>query len=135
QNPASPQTAQALSRLKKIGRPALAKFVEALGNTRHPEIIEELLAVFLDNETFAFFLNHLTHPNAQVATGIARVFVKSTQYDPNRLLTLWTDTKAPKAILGKILTQRKDQLNLNPLTPFLSTPNLQTLPLLFPCTE
>ena len=121
QNPASPQTVQALSRLKEIGRPALAKFVEALGNARHPEIIEELLAAFLDNETFAFFMSHLTHPNAQVATGIARVFVKSTKYDPNRLLTLLTDAKAPKAALGKILTQRKDHLNVKALIALLGT--------------
>jgi len=121
QNPASPQTVQALSRLKEIGRPALARFVEALGNARHPEIIEELLAAFLDNATFAFFMSHLTHPNAQVATGIARVFVKSTKYDPNRLLTLLTDAKAPKAVLGKILTQRKDQLNVKSLIALLGT--------------
>ena len=121
QNPASPQTVQALSRLKEIGRPALAKFVEALGNARHPESLAELLAAFLDNETFAFFMSHLTHPNAQVATGIARVFVKSTKYDPNRLLTLLTDAKAPKAVLGKILTQRKDQLNVKSLIALLGT--------------
>ena len=118
QNPASPQTVQALSRLKEIGRPALAQFVEALGNARHPEIIAELLAAFLDNETFAFFMSHLTHPNAQVATGIARVFVKSTKYDPNRLLT---DTKAPKAAIGKILTQRKDHLHVKSLIDLLGT--------------
>jgi len=121
QNPASPQTVQALARLKEIGRPALAKFVEALGSARHPEIIEELLATFLDNETFAFFMNHLTHPNTQVATGVARVFVKSTKYDPNRLLMLLTDAKAPKAAIGKILTQRKDHLNVKSLIALLGT--------------
>ncbi len=121
QNPASPQTVQALSRLKEIGRPALAKFVEALGNARHPESIAELLAAFLDNETFAFFMSHLTHPNAQVATGVARVFVKSTKYDPNRLLALLTDAKAPKAALGKILTQRKDHLHVKSLIALLGT--------------
>jgi serine/threonine-protein kinase len=119
QNPASPQTVQAISRLKEIGRPALAKFVDVLGNARHPEIIEELLAAFLDNETFAFFMSHLTHPNTQVATSIARVFIKSTKYDPNRLLALLTDAKAPKAALGKILTQRKDHLNVKSLMTLL----------------
>ena len=121
QNPASPQTVQALSRLKEIGRPALAKFVEALGNARHPESLAELLAAFLDNETFAFFMSHLTHSNAQVATGVARVFVKSTKYDPNRLLALLTDAKAPKAALGKILTQRKDHLHVKSLIALLGT--------------
>jgi HEAT repeat protein len=120
-NPTSPQTVQALARLKEIGRPALAKFVDVLGNARHPEIIEELLAAFLDNETFAFFLNYLTHPNAQVATSVARVFVRSTKYDPNRLLALLTDARAPKAALGKILTQRKDHLNVKSLMALLGT--------------
>ena len=121
QNPASPQTAQALSRLKEIGRPALATFVEALGHARHPEIIEELLATFLDNDTFTFFMSYLTHPNAQVATGVARVFVKSTQYDPHQLLKLLSDAKAPKAVLGKILTQRKDHLHIKSLIALLGT--------------
>jgi eukaryotic-like serine/threonine-protein kinase len=121
QNPASPQTAQALSRLKEIGRPALATFVEALGNARHPEIIEELLATFLDNDTFTFFMSYLTHPNAQVATGVVRVFVKSTKYDPHQLLKLLSDAKAPKAVLGKILTQRKDHLNIKSLIALLGS--------------
>jgi serine/threonine-protein kinase len=121
QHPASPQTVQALSRLKEIGRPALATFVDALGNARHPELIEELLAAFLDNDTFAFFISHLTHPNAQVAAGVARVFVKSTKYDPQQLLKLLTDAKAPKAVLGKILTQRKDHLHVKSLINMLGT--------------
>lgn len=121
QDPTHPQTVQALSRLKEIGRPALAKFVDALSSAKHPESIEELLTVFLDNETFPFFASHLAHPNPQVATGIARVFVKSTKYDPNRLLALFTDTKMPKTAVGRILAQRKDQLNLKTLMAMLGT--------------
>src|SRR5207245_3077973 len=90
QNLASPQTVQALSRLKEIGRPALAKFVEALGNARHPESIAGLLAAFLDNETFAFFMSHLTHPHPQVATGVARVFAKSPKDERNLLIAVLT---------------------------------------------
>src|SRR5215813_1303654 len=121
QDPTHPRTVQALSRLKKIGRPALAEFVEALGNAENPASIEELLAAFLNNETLPFFVNHLTHPNAQVATGITRVFVKSTTYDPQRLLTLFADVKIPKVVLGRILAQRKEQLPLKSLLALLST--------------
>ncbi len=39
QDPASPQAVQALARLKEVGRPALARFMEALSNAKHPEII------------------------------------------------------------------------------------------------
>src|SRR5262245_38962813 len=109
QHPASPQTVHALARLKEIGRPALAQFVEALGDAKHPEVLEELLTAFLDNGSFAFFVGHLAHPNPQVATGIATVFVKGTQYDPTRLLPLFTDATTPKAALGQILAQRQDQ--------------------------
>jgi eukaryotic-like serine/threonine-protein kinase len=120
QNPASPQTVQAISRLKEIGRPALARFVEALGEAKNPEVIEELLTAFLDNETFSFFVNHLAHPNPQVATGIAKVFIKGTKYNPSRLLTLLTDAKTSKAALGKILLQRRDQLSVKSLIALLS---------------
>jgi serine/threonine-protein kinase len=135
QNPASPQTLQALTRLKEIGRPALAQFVEALGSARHPEIIEELLATFLDNDTFTFFMSRLTHPHTQVATGVARVFVKSTKYDPNRLLMLLTDAKAPKAALGKILTQRKDHLNVKSLINLLGSADRDSRAVLFRLIE
>jgi HEAT repeat protein len=121
QNPASPQTVQAISRLQEIGRPALARFVEALGEAKNPEVIEELLTAFLDNETFSFFVNHLAHPNPQVATGIAKVFIKGTKYNPSRLLTLLTDAKTSKAALGKILIQRRDQLSVKSLMALLGT--------------
>jgi len=121
QNPASPQTVQAISRLREIGRPALAKFVEALGDAKNPEVIEELLTAFLDNETFSFFVNYLAHPNPQVAAGIAKVFIKGTKYNPSRLLTLLTDAKTSKAALGKILIQRRDQLSVKSLMALLGT--------------
>ena len=121
QDSASPQTVQALARLKEIGRPALAKFVEALGSAQNPESIEELLAAFLDDETFPFFANCIAHPNSQVATAIAKVFVKGTKYDPNRLLTLFANTEIPKAALERIIVQRKDQLQLKSLIALLDT--------------
>jgi serine/threonine-protein kinase len=121
QDPASPQAVQALARLKEVGRPALARFMEALGQAKHPESIGELLATFLDNDTFGFFVGHLTHPNAQVAAGIAKALVKSTHYDPNRLLTLFTDTKTPRAVLGKILTQRNDHFHVKSLISLLGS--------------
>ena len=114
-----PGTMQALLRVKEIGRPALGKFVEALGSARSPDLIEDLLASFLDDETFPSFVQHLTHPKPQVAGGVARVFVKGHKYDPNRLLPLFTEAKAPKAIIGKILSQRKDHLRVKPLLTLL----------------
>src|SRR2546423_13562415 len=121
QDPAHPRTVQALSKLQKIGRPALAEFVEALGKAKNPESIEELLAAFLDNDTLPCFVNHLTHPNAQVATGITKVFIKGTNYDPQRLLTLFADVKIPKIALGRILAQRQEPLPLKSLVALLGT--------------
>ena len=121
QDAASSQAVQALAKLKEIGRPALAQFVEALGRARNPEGIEDLLAHFLDNETFSFFAHHLAHPNPHVATGMVKVFAKGTKYDSNRLLLLFADAKIPKAALGKILAQRKDHLHLKSLMALLGT--------------
>ncbi|MGE3536097.1 MAG: HEAT repeat domain-containing protein [Candidatus Tectimicrobiota bacterium] len=118
---ANPGTAQALIRLKEIGRPALSKFIEALGSAKNPELLEDLLVSLLDNETLPLFVNHLTHANPQIATSVARVFIKGHKYDPNRLLSLLSDARAPKAALGKILSQRKDHLNLKALMTLLGT--------------
>lgn len=120
-DPANPQTVQALARLKEIGRPALVKFVEALSEAKNPDILTDLLTSFLDNDTFPYFVKYLAHPNPQIAAGVAKVFVKGTRYDANLLLTLFSDAKAPKAALGKILSQRKDHLNLKSLMTVLGT--------------
>ncbi|HEY7489648.1 MAG TPA: hypothetical protein VIH59_00860 [Candidatus Tectomicrobia bacterium] len=42
---------QAVARLKQIGRPAIPKLIEILGNARNRESIVVLLVTFLDNET------------------------------------------------------------------------------------
>lgn len=112
QTPHAPQVVQAITRLKEIGKGSLPQFVNALATARNTEVIAELLVAFLDNESFSFFAPFLAHTTPQIAAGMVQVFIKGTRYDPNRLLTLLTDSKTPKAALNKILLQRKDHLNL-----------------------
>lgn len=121
QAPNSPQVVQAITRLKEIGKTALPQCVDALVTARNTAVIEDLLVAFLDKDSFSAFVALLAHPNPTIASSIVQVFIRSTRYDPNRLLPLLTDTKTPKAALGKILTQRKDHLNLRALLTLLTS--------------
>ncbi len=124
QDPYSHETVQAIARLQNIGRPDFGRFLDALTSAHNAEVIEELLAAFLDNETFNFFVSQLTHTNPKIASSMAQVFIKGSKYDANRLLHLFIDSKTPKptvAVIGRVLTQRKDHLNCKSLMTMLNT--------------
>jgi serine/threonine-protein kinase len=121
QNPASPEGVQAVTRLKQIGRPAIPRLLEAFDVARYREPIVALLVTFLDNETLPTFLSALTNPSARVMAGVLDVLARGDKYDPNRLLTLFTNTKIARADLEKILGQHKRRLDANALLRLLTT--------------
>lgn len=119
QDASSPAVTQAVARLKNIGRTSAAKLIDGFGKAPTPDPLVEVLATFLDNETFPFFSTHLTHADPRIAEGMTRVFTKSTKYDANRLLHLFADPNLPKTTLGKCLLSRKDNLNVKTLVSLL----------------
>lgn len=119
QDSSSPAVSQAVARLKNIGRTSAAKLIDSFGKAQTPAPLAEVLATFLDNDTFPFFSTHLTHANPRIAEGMTQVFTKSTTYDAHKLLPLFADPKIPKATLGKCLLARQDRLNVKTLVALL----------------
>src|SRR4029453_13724355 len=101
QSTASPEMSQAMARLKQIGRPAIPKLIEGLGNARNREAIVALLVTFLDNETLPTFIAALTSGSARVVAGVVEILSRGDRYDPNRLLGLFTNPKLARADLEK----------------------------------
>lgn len=121
QNPAAPEAAQAVAKLKQIGRPAIPKLLEALEHAKNREPLVALLAALVDNETLPLVLNVLPNASARVVAGVMEVLARSDKYDPNRLLTLFTNTKIARADLEKLLAARKRQLDATALLRLLTT--------------
>jgi serine/threonine-protein kinase len=130
-NPASAKGTQAVTTLKQIGRPAVAKLIEALGTARHPERLVGLLTTFLDNDTLPVFLNALTNAAPRVTAGIVDILGRGNAYDPNRLLTLFTNPKVPKADLEKLLTTHKRTLDPNALLRLITASTQDDATILF----
>jgi serine/threonine-protein kinase len=123
QNPAAPEAAQAIARLKQVGRPAIPKLLEALEQARNREPLVALLATFLDNETLPLLLGALDKAPAKTLAGVMEVLARSDKYDPNRLLPLFTNPKIPRVDLEKLLAGRKRQLDANALLRIFTTAN------------
>src|SRR5438128_8349570 len=70
QNTTGAEMAQAIARLKQIGRPTIPKLLDALDNARNREPIVALLVTFLDNETLNTFITSMTSGSARVAAGV-----------------------------------------------------------------
>ena len=131
QNPTSAKGTQAITTLRQIGRPAVAKLIEALGTARHQERLVSLLTTFLDNDTLPVFLNALTNAAPRVTAGIVDILGRGNAYDPNRLLTLFTNPKVPKADLEKLLSTHKRTLDPNALLRLITASNQDDAAILF----
>jgi serine/threonine-protein kinase len=121
QDPASPQTAQAIAKLEQIGRPAIPRLIKALGKAQISETIVELLVTYLHNETLPLFCDGLSNPDARVVTGVVKVLSARGKYDPNRLLNLFIDPRVPKTALVQILACHRDVVDPKRLTGLLDT--------------
>jgi serine/threonine-protein kinase len=121
QNPAAPEGAQAVARLKQIGRPAIPKLLEAIEEARTREPLVGLLVPYVDNETLPQFLNILNNASSRTVAGVLEILTRTEKYDPNRLLGLFANAKVTRADLEKLLAGRKRQLDPNALLRLLTT--------------
>jgi HEAT repeat protein len=119
-NGASLQVIQANTRLRQIGRPAIPKLIEALGQTRYRDRIVAVLAALLNNETFPLFVAALSRASSRVSAGIMEVFAQGKNYDPNRLLGLFSNSKINRVELEKTLMRHRSALQPDALLRLLT---------------
>ncbi|MGE3542085.1 MAG: HEAT repeat domain-containing protein [Candidatus Tectimicrobiota bacterium] len=105
-DPASPEYAQALLRLKQIGRPALSALLQALGQPPTPPALIALLTTLVDNTTLPVFIKALSASQPGVVSGVVSALSQSHAYDPQRLLDLFLERHVPKTPLVQILATK-----------------------------
>jgi serine/threonine-protein kinase len=116
----TPEHAQAIARLRQIGKPAVPRLIRVFTKTPSAETLIELLSALLDNTTLPYFSRALTHQDTRVTEGIAEVLRRGDRYDPNRLLELFSDSQVNKAGLISILTTHNKSLKAVALLDLLN---------------
>jgi serine/threonine-protein kinase len=130
QDAASAETMQAMATLKRLGPSAIPKLIEALGRARTPHTIVASLTTLVQNATLPLFGDGLASSNPRIVAGVVEVLAQATTYDPNRLLTFFTDPRIAKSMLGKLLHARKAMLQPELLLRCLDTVQAEHRPLL-----
>jgi len=118
-NPASPQTKEAVTRLKNIGIPAIPKLIEALAETDPHSPIENLLVSMLSNLSLPAYINGLADEDKRIISSVMRILGTSDTYDANRLFDLFSDPNIPKNVLVQILVAQKKRLSAKTLIAVL----------------
>lgn len=116
----APEHAQAIARLKQIGKPAVPRLIRVFAKTPSSETLIDLLSTLLDNTTLSCFTDVLAHEEPRVAEGIVEVLKRGDRYDPNRLLDLFTNPQINKVGLINILCNHKKSLKAESLLNLLN---------------
>ena len=117
----TPEHAQAIARLKQIGKPAVPRLIRVLTRTPSSETLIDLLSTLLDNTTLFCFTDALIYEEQRVAEGIVEVLKRGNRYDPNRLLDLFANSQVNKVGLIDVLSHHKKSLKAENLLNLLNT--------------
>lgn len=132
---AGPETAQAMIKLKTVGKPAIPKVIDALAKTQTPEFLIEVLSSLLQNSTLPLFTSSLASHDPRIVAGVANVLAQSKSYDPLPLLRLFADPGIPKATLVKILASHRHVLQPKSLLEVLDTVKNNDYQVLLRCID
>ncbi len=128
-DPRDPDVVAAIARIKEIGRPAVARLIDALLDSPNNALVENTLITLLDNKSLPDYADALTDPDRNLVASVARILIRGAGYDPNLLMRELDDPDMPKKVLLQILVSKKDRLNPRKLIALLddSNPNKRTL--------
>jgi len=122
---------QAISNLRKIGAPAIPRLIDALHSTQETSVIENLLANLLTDITYPLYVDALSNQQRKTVTGITRVFLKSDNYDPNRLTDLFHNQEISKSALADIFLAHKAKINASQLLKLIDTVPSNARPIIY----
>ena len=106
---------EALIKIKEAGESAIPKLIEALIDDPGNTYINKLLFELLTNDTLPEYIDALADEDKNIVSGVMKILAKSSAYDPNLLIELFTDPDIPNNILAKILLARRNKVNGNNL--------------------
>lgn len=130
QDPTSAEALQAIEALKRFGKAAIPKLIDALGRAPQPQVLLGLLSTLLQDATFPLYGDGLASSNGRVVSGVVEVLAQSTTYNPTRLLELLTDPRISKVTLSKLLAVHRQELDPEALLRCLDSSAQQDRPLL-----
>jgi len=122
---------QAVSNLRKIGAPAIPRLINTLHGTEETSVIENLLANLLTDITYPLFVDALSSDQKKTVESISRVFIKSENFDPNRLIDLFHNQEISKSALGEILLAQNVKVQAKHLLRLLDTVSSNSRPIIY----
>ncbi len=90
--------------LVSLGPASIRSVLDSLHSAEARDAALEVLERLVNNETLPIFFDALTSTDPQTVDGVSTALSRSQNYDPTRLLELFTDSRVSKARLEAILS-------------------------------
>jgi serine/threonine-protein kinase len=111
----------AVAALKQFGSAAVPSLIQALAHGQAPQTLVDLLAAAIDNSVLPLCCQALCSDKPAVVRGVVHALSQGKRFDPNQLLSAFTEAKIPKTELVTILTAHKHTLHMPTLLALLDT--------------
>jgi eukaryotic-like serine/threonine-protein kinase len=110
-------TDKALDRLGRLGAAAIPRIVDALSNAdrQETEAFVRVLAALIDNKSLAQVIEALSDANQRTSAAIVAALSAGREYNPQLLLPLLDDPKAPRGPIVSVLAAQKSRLSARDL--------------------
>ena len=113
ENVQSEKVADTLTKLREAGKPAIPHIIEALSTANKDQraVLTPILVTMLDNSTLSLFAKALADKNPRIVNAITGLLQQAGAYDPNRLITHFSNPDISEAALIRILASHKDRIS------------------------
>ena len=113
----SSDAGKALDRLGKLGPAAIPRIIDALSNAdrQETEAFISVLTALIDNKSLFQVVEALTDANQRTAAAIVAALSAGREYNPQLLLPLLDDPKAPRGPIVAVLAAQKSRLSARDL--------------------
>jgi len=113
----SSDAGKALDRLGKLGPAAIPRIIDALSNAdrQETEAFISVLTALIDNKSLFQVVEALTDANQRTAAAIVAALSAGVEYNPQLLLPLLDDPKAPRGPIVAVLAAQKSRLSARDL--------------------
>jgi HEAT repeat protein/tRNA A-37 threonylcarbamoyl transferase component Bud32 len=108
---------KALDRLGRLGPQAIPRIIDALSNAdrQETEAFVRVLSAIIDNKSLAQVIDALGDANPRTAAAIVAALSAGRDYNPQLLLPLLDDPKAPRGPIVNVLAAQKARLSAREL--------------------
>jgi len=128
----SAEVLSAISRLRGVGRRAMAKLIPALPDDPPGEPLTNLFAELITTATLPTVVEHgLLNQDQQVVTRVRIALMRATKYDPNRLIELYSGGGGALINLADVILARKDAITPKTVLRILDCAHQDNQPTLF----